>query len=111
MTEAIVFAAGLFLGITTAKAGTIAVRSHIRDPNPMFTLIKFGSMVSTFALVAWGFVVLPWYWSILAFVGISLLVRIIVLETIWLFFYKTMPVTGLLTMAAVVYCWYAWASG
>jgi hypothetical protein len=111
MTDTIVFGVGLLLGITTARAGTIAARGHIRDPIAVFTLIHFAAMASTFALLAWGFVVLPWYWPIVAFVGLSLIVGVIVLRPTWLFFYKAIPLTGLLTVAAAIYCWYSWASG
>jgi hypothetical protein len=111
MTDAIVFAVGLLFGITTARAGTIAARGQIRDPNAVFTVIHFVAMASTFALLAWGFVVLPWYWPIAAFIGISLVVGVIVLRPTWLFFYRAIPFTGLVTVAAATYCWYAWVSG
>jgi len=84
---------GIFFGVLTARAGTIAARSNIEPSSPIFILIHFGSMISTFAIIVWGFLYLDWWVPLAGFVGISLLVGLIVNQSGWFVFYKAIPGT------------------
>lgn len=105
MAGTIIFLAGLLFAITTARAAAIGVKGGIQNLNPVLIVIDFFGIVAAIALIVWGFINLSWYWPIVAFVVISLLVGVIVRRSTWPYFYRAMPVTSILTVAAAVYCW------
>jgi hypothetical protein len=96
---------GIFFGALTARAGTIATRGNIEPANHAMIFINFGSMISTLAIVVWGFINLQWWITLTGFVVISLFVGVIVGRSSWPMFYQAMPITGVLTIAITGYVW------
>lgn len=69
---------GIFFGVLTARAGTIAARGNVEPTNPAIIFINLGSMISTFSIIVWGFINLQWWITLVAFIAISLFVGVIV---------------------------------
>jgi hypothetical protein len=98
---------GIFFGILTARAETIAARGGIEQVNLALISISFGSMISTFAIIIWGFINLKWWIPLAGFVVISLFVGVIVGRSTWPLFYKAIPITGLITIVVTGYAWFS----
>tara|TARA_Y100000782_G_scaffold112480_1_gene142790 strand:- start:894 stop:1214 length:321 start_codon:yes stop_codon:yes gene_type:complete len=98
---------GIFFGILTARAGTIAARGNIEPTHPAVIFINFGSMISTFAIIVWGFLNLQWWIPLAGFIVISLFVGVIVGRSTWPVFYQAIPITGVITIAVTGYAWFS----
>ena len=96
---------GIFFGVLTARAGTIADRGGIQQTNTAIILIGFGAMVSTFAIMIWGFISFSWWIPLIAFIPISLLVGLLVGPANWVIFYRATPVTGLIAIGVTTIAW------
>ncbi len=103
------YALALFCGISTARATTIMDRARVRDRSVAFSIISGLSLLATFALVGLGFLIYEWWIPIVATFAMSLLVGIIVIRATHGFFYRAVPVTGLVTIALCAYGWLKWA--
>jgi hypothetical protein len=99
----------LFLGITTARSGTIAARGNVQPPNLAYVLISFAANTATFGLIALGFFFFSWWVPIVSFIGISFLVGVVVTRSSWVIFWKILPITGLLTLWLCLYGCYVLA--
>lgn len=104
--EAYLLLSGVFFGVLTARAETIANRGGIEQTNSTVIFINFASMISTFAIMIWGFVNLHWWIPLVGFIVISTLVGVIVDRSTWLIFYRAIPLTGLMTIAINGYAWF-----
>ncbi|QOY53722.1 hypothetical protein HUE87_07360 [Candidatus Sulfurimonas marisnigri] len=101
----VLFLSALFFGMLAARAGTVFARSGIQPTNPFVVIINFGSMISTFAIVVFGFLNLSWWIPIVGFIGISLIAGILINHSTMTFFYKALPVTGLIAIVINTYAW------
>jgi cell division protein FtsW (lipid II flippase) len=98
--------AGLFLGLLTSYASTVANRGGIEHSNIIFAIIGFVAMLAIPAIVIWGFFNFSWWVPIVSFIGLSLVVGPVVGRQSWLFFFKISPLTGLITIAITGYAWF-----
>jgi len=98
----------LFCGIATARATTIMDRARVRDRSFAFSIISGLSLLATFATVGLGFLLYPWWIPIVTSFAMLLLVGLIVTRATHAFFYKAVPVTGLVTIAICGYGWLKW---
>jgi CHASE2 domain-containing sensor protein len=99
----------LFCGISTARATSIMDRAGVRDRSVAFSMISGLSFLATFATVGLGFLLYSWWTPIVASLAMALLVGLIVTRTTHAFFYKAVPVTGLVTIGLCTYGWLEWA--
>jgi hypothetical protein len=68
------FLIALFFGILVARASAVFARGGIQPTNPVVILINFASIPSTFSIIIFGFLSLPWWIPIVSFICISLVV-------------------------------------
>jgi CHASE2 domain-containing sensor protein len=103
------YALALFCGIATVRATTIMDRARVKDRSFAFSIISGLSLLATFGLVGLGFLIYEWWIPIVATLAMSLLVGIVVIRATHGFFYRAVPVTGLVTIAICAYGWLKWA--
>ena len=103
------YALALFCGIATVRATTIMDRARVKDRSVAFSMISGLSLLATFATVGLGFLLYPWSIPIVATFAMLLLVGIVVTRATHSFFYKAVPVTGLVSIALCGYGWLKWA--
>jgi CHASE2 domain-containing sensor protein len=99
----------LFCGISTARATSIMDRAGVRDRTAVFSIISGLSFLATFATVGLGFLLYSWWTPIVASMAMALLVGVVVTRATHAFFYKAVPITGLVTIAICAYGWLKWA--
>lgn len=99
------FFVALFFGMLAARAGTVFARCGIQPTNLVVVLINFAAMLSTIAVIIFGFLSLSWWIPILGFIGISLVAGVLINHSTMTFFYKVMPITGLITIIVNAYAW------
>ena len=103
------YAFALFCGISTARATAIMDRAGVRDRTVAFSIISGLSFLATFAIVGLGFLLYPWWTPVVAGFAMALLVGVVVTRATHAFFYKAVPITGLVTIALCAYGWLEWA--
>jgi CHASE2 domain-containing sensor protein len=103
------YAFALFCGIATVRATSIMDRSGVRDPNRIFSMISGLSLFASFALVGLGFVLYEWWVPIVTAFATALLVGVLVIRATHAFFYRAVPVTGLVAIVVCVRGWFTWA--
>lgn len=103
------YAVALLCGIATARATTIMDRARVKARSFLFSVISGLSFLATFATAGLGFLLYPWWIPVVAIIGASLLVGLMVTRTTHSFFYKAVPVTGLITIGLCAYGWLRWA--
>lgn len=101
----ILFLSALFFGMLAARTGTVFARGGIQPTNLLVIIINFVSMISTFAIVVFGFLSLSWWIPIAGFIGISIITGILINHSTMTFFYKVLPVTGLIAIIINAYAW------
>ena len=101
----ILFIVGLFFGMLAARAGTVFARGGIEPTNLIVVLINFASMLSTFAIIIFGFLSLSWWIPIIGFISISLVAGVLINHSTMAFFYKAIPITGLIVIVVNAYAW------
>jgi len=99
----------LFCGISTARATSIMDRARVKDRSFIFSFISGLSFLATFATIGLGFLLYEWWIPVVATFAMALLVGLIVIRATHSFFYKAVPVTGLVTIALSAYGWLKWA--
>ncbi|MEZ8077917.1 hypothetical protein ACED27_23175 [Vibrio sp. FF112] len=104
--ELSLLSAGLFLGLLTARSGTVASRGGIEHSNPAVVIINFLAMISTFALIVWGFMNATWWMVILAFLVFSFVVGALVSRERWALFFSLIPITGSVAVVINGYLWF-----
>jgi CHASE2 domain-containing sensor protein len=103
------YAFALFCGIATVRATVIMDRAGVKDRSRDFSLISSLTLLATLATVGLGFLLYPWWVPVLATFAMALLVGLVVLRATHAFFYKAVPVTGLVAIAICGYGWIKWA--
>ena len=101
----VLFLTALFFGMLAARTGIVFARGGIQPTNPIIILINFGSTISTFAIVVFGFLSLSWWIPIAGFIGISIVVGLLINHSTMAFFYKTLPFTGFIAIVVNGYAW------
>jgi hypothetical protein len=101
----ILFLSALFFGMLAARAGTVFARGGIQPTNLLVVIINFASMISTIAIVVFGFLSLSWWIPISGFIGISLIAGVLINYSTMTFFYKALPITGLIAIIINAYAW------
>lgn len=83
-------------------------RAGVKDRSVTFSIISGLSLLATFATVGLGFLIYAWWIPIVASFAMAILVGLIVTRATHAFFYKAVPVTGLVTIAVCAYGWLTW---
>jgi CHASE2 domain-containing sensor protein len=99
----------LFCGIATVRATAIMDRAGVKDRSRVLSIISSLSLLTTFATVGLGFLLYPWWVPVVAGFAMAFLVGLIVIRATHAFFYKAIPVTGIVSMALCGYGWLKWA--
>jgi hypothetical protein len=99
----------LFCGIATVRATVIMDRARVRDRSLVFSIISSLSLLATFATVGLGFLLYPWWVPLVAGFAMAFLVGLVVIRATHAYFYKAVPVTGMITIALCGYGWLKWA--
>src|SRR5262245_61894645 len=99
----------LFCGIATLRATAIMDRAGVKDRSRIFSLVSGLSLPATFGLVALGFLIYVWWTPIVATFAMLFLVAFTVTRATHAFFYKAVPITGLVAIAICAYGWLKWA--
>jgi hypothetical protein len=98
----------LFCAIATVRATVIMDRAGVRDRSLVFSIISGLTLLATFATVGLGFLLYPWWVPVLATFAMAFLVGLIVIRATHAFFYKAVPVTGIIAIALCGYGWLKW---
>ncbi len=103
------YAIALFCGISTVRATVIMDEARVRDRSRMFSIISGLTLLATFATVGLGFLLYPWWIPVIAIFATAFAAGIVVIRATHAFFYKAVPVTGLVAIALCTYGWIKWA--
>ena len=103
------YAIALFCGIATVRATVIMDQARVRDRSRVFSVISSLTLLATFATVGLGFLLYPWWVPVMAAFATAFLAGLIVIRATHAFFYKAVPVTGLVAIALCGYGWIKWA--
>jgi CHASE2 domain-containing sensor protein len=103
------YAVALFCGIATVRTMAIMDRAAARDRSRSISVIGGLTLLATFATVGLGFLLYPWWVPVLTAFAMALVVGLIVIRATHTFFYKAVPVTGLVAIALCAYGWIKWA--
>ncbi|HZF15040.1 MAG TPA: hypothetical protein VE046_03760 [Steroidobacteraceae bacterium] len=103
------YAIALLCGIATVRATVIMDRARVKDRSRVFSVISGLTLLATFATVGLGFLIYPWWIPVVAGFAMAFLVGLIVIRATHAFFYKAVPVTGLVAIALCGYGWIMWA--
>jgi len=103
------YAIALFCGIATVRATVIMDQARVRDRSRVFSFISGLTLLATFATAGLGFLLYPWWVPVMAAFATALLAGLIVIRATHAFFYKAVPVTGLVAIALCGYGWIKWA--
>ncbi len=83
-------------------------RAGVRDRSVAFSIISGLSLLATFATVGLGFLIYAWWVPVVAGIAMAFLVGLIVIRATHAYFYKAVPVTGVITIALCGYGWLKW---
>jgi CHASE2 domain-containing sensor protein len=84
-------------------------QARVRDRSRVFSVISSLTLLATFATVGLGFLLYPWWVPVMAVIATAFLAGFIVIRATHAFFYKAVPVTGLVAIALCGYGWIKWA--
>lgn len=99
------FSLAMCFGLLSARAEAIADKGNIKSVNPVIKFINFGSMISTFSMVAWGFINLDWWVPIYTFILFYLAASLLINQKRLRLFIYILPVIGLVTISVSAYLW------
>src|SRR5882672_1176528 len=103
------YAIALLCGIATVRATVIMDRARVRDRSRAFSVISGVTLLAIFATVGLGFLLYRWWVPVLATTAMAFLVGLVVIRATHAFFYRAVPVTGLVAIALCGYGWIKWA--
>lgn len=103
------YAIALFCGIATVRATVIMDEAGVKDRSRAFSVISSVALLATFATVGLGFLLYPWWVPVIAIFATAFLAGFLVIRATHAFFYKAVPVTGLVAIALCAYGWIKWA--
>jgi len=102
------FSLAMCFGLLTARAADIAYKSDNDDIKPQNSFVKvvnFGSMISTFSMIAWGFINLNWWEPIYIFALFYLAASLLINQNRVRLFLSILPITSVITIVSTLYLW------
>ncbi len=103
--ELALFSLAMCFGLLSARAEAIVDKSNIQATNTAIKIINFGSMVSTFSMIAWGFINLDWWVPIYTFILFYLAASLLINRNMLKLFIYVLPVIGIVTISVSAYLW------
>ena len=97
---------GILFGVLTIRAMVIVDKDLIGPTSAMVLCINSGAIMSTFGIIIWGFINLNWWATLAGLMAVYVLVEFIVCKTDRVLFYRSIPITGIITIAITIgiYC-------
>ena len=103
------YALALFSGIATVRTTVMMDRAGGSDRSRAFSVISSLTLLATFATVGLGFLLYPWWIPVMSVFAMAFLAGLIVIRATHAYFYKVVPVTGLVAISLCGYGWIKWA--
>lgn len=101
-----VFALGFVMGVVGARVTTVAHRGGLGPTTAAGIILGALAMISTFAMGAWGFINLAWYWPIAVFLGATFISTVFISAATFPLWYRILPLLDIAAIAACVAMWW-----